>query len=40
MTPLITQPISNSKAFADVKRNIEILGINMNADAQTFDLYY
>ncbi len=37
---LIIQPISNCKNFTEVKRTINIVGINMNSDASTFDLYY
>ena len=37
---LITQKISNSKIFPDVERLINIVGINMNADASTLSIYY
>lgn len=37
---LISQPISNSKNFTEVKRTINVVGINMNSDTSTFDLYY
>lgn len=37
---LITQQISNSKNFAEVKRTISIVGININSDTFIFDIYY
>ncbi len=37
---LITQSISNCKNFTDVKRTINIVGINLNSDTSTFDIYY
>src|SRR5688572_29681650 len=37
---LILKTISNSKAFADVKREIEIIGISINSDSQTLDIHY
>jgi hypothetical protein len=37
---LISQQISNSKNFTEVKRIINIVGINMNSDSATLELYY
>lgn len=37
---LIEQLISNCKNFTEVSRTINIVGINMNSDSATFDLYY
>jgi len=37
---LITKSISNSTVFTDVSRTINIVGITMNSDASTFDLFY
>ena len=37
---LLQQEISNSPNFTEVKRTINIVGINMNSDTSTFDLYY
>jgi len=37
---LIEQSISNSKNFQEVSRSIIIIGININSDLATFDIYY
>jgi hypothetical protein len=37
---LIIQKISNHPNLKEIERTINIVGINMNSDAATFDIYY
>jgi len=37
---LIEQSISNSKNFKEVSRTLNIIGININSDSTSFDIYY